>query len=693
FINTSQRSSETAAFASSFSFPPKELLLGVVPFLLGGSKLFSQPIYFGQSNLPEVTMYVGILPLIALGALFSKRWRDRLPRGERRACLTIAVVGLLLAIGAGTPLGHVIALVPVYGKQRNQGRNIVDVDFAACCALAWWIDGSRAAERLRSRSRAETVTVGILAVTVAAVLVAFTFFRGTFWSWMNAAAQPSITLGSLYLAIGVSGLLVVGAGAVSWLGPRLTGRRWRQLVTGFLALDLVLFWGGSYLWSSEPLPTSANPGPVFGVVSRNLPAGGRYGLFNPDLFFARGLIESSEPDLGIMVGDASAEGYSAVQNAGYVADTGTHLRNSLSAIDLRKGIFEQLDLDVMVAPAEYFLVPESRAPAASNRLSLLSQGPGTDPLLPGGNVPLKGAGLPPLNLAGDDADLAQGATTGWFFGRPLAPTIVNVSLLQPASNQVVRVAAVAADGRLTWGGPRRLTGTNTAISLPGTAAVGLELELVSGSGLSKFYVSAGQDGHEFLLDGPLAHAVTPLNFAQVGFVDELAVFRARTTPPAAWWQPAGTEGRLDGVSQLSTGVRILSETPDSATVEVEAPQAGLLTRSVAFDDGWYASVVSGSANTVAAAASSASGGRQLPGGHRLGVVRVGVVQGVPVPAGWSVVQFHYRPKGIGKGELVTGLTGVVLVMAAGWWLVDRRRRRGRPPRPGSQGGTVRAAGG
>ena len=146
FIDISQRSSVSTAFASSYSFPPRSFVLGLVPFLEGGWGLLSQPAYFARSNLGEVAFYVGLLPLMAAIAVAGRRWREWLPQGERRTWYLIGLVGIVLAVGAGTPLEHVIGHIPFYGKQRDEGRNIVDVDFAACVLFAWWLDGGRRPE-------------------------------------------------------------------------------------------------------------------------------------------------------------------------------------------------------------------------------------------------------------------------------------------------------------------------------------------------------------------------------------------------------------------------------------------------------------------------------------------------------------------------------------------------------------------
>jgi hypothetical protein len=71
-IGSSQRPVGGEFYASSFSFPPWSGLLGIVPYLDGGYKLFSQPPYFGQSNPEEVALYVGILPVIAVLTLWTR---------------------------------------------------------------------------------------------------------------------------------------------------------------------------------------------------------------------------------------------------------------------------------------------------------------------------------------------------------------------------------------------------------------------------------------------------------------------------------------------------------------------------------------------------------------------------------------------------------------------------------------------
>ena len=172
FISVSQRADASESFASAFAFPLPGGLLGLIPYLEGGSSMFSQPVYFGRSNLGELGFYIGILPVIAVLSMLGPRWRDKLPTGERRCWYGVMVVGLILAIGAGTPLEHVLYRIPLYGSQRDSGRNIVDVDFAASALFAWWIDRGDLVSRARHSIRDLLVFVPFALVALTGVLFA-----------------------------------------------------------------------------------------------------------------------------------------------------------------------------------------------------------------------------------------------------------------------------------------------------------------------------------------------------------------------------------------------------------------------------------------------------------------------------------------------------------------------------------------
>ena len=67
FINASQRASESYTFFGAGSLHLSWSILLLVPDLFGGDGVFHQPPYFNSYNLPEVTGYVGLLPLVGGG--------------------------------------------------------------------------------------------------------------------------------------------------------------------------------------------------------------------------------------------------------------------------------------------------------------------------------------------------------------------------------------------------------------------------------------------------------------------------------------------------------------------------------------------------------------------------------------------------------------------------------------------------
>ena len=75
FVAVSERAHAGYAFAASGSVSPAELLISVVPHVLGGGPIGLET-YTGPYNLAELDAYCGILSLVAVVALAS-RWRSR----------------------------------------------------------------------------------------------------------------------------------------------------------------------------------------------------------------------------------------------------------------------------------------------------------------------------------------------------------------------------------------------------------------------------------------------------------------------------------------------------------------------------------------------------------------------------------------------------------------------------------------
>ena len=120
------------------------------PNLLGGSGSFGTSQWFVSYNLPEVMGYVGLLAIAGAFGLLGTLRRGR-PLPDWLAWEVIAVVGILLALGGNTPLGHLFAHLPLFGGQRLQSRNIAVTDIALAALLAYWVE-----EVLRKRAESPT---------------------------------------------------------------------------------------------------------------------------------------------------------------------------------------------------------------------------------------------------------------------------------------------------------------------------------------------------------------------------------------------------------------------------------------------------------------------------------------------------------------------------------------------------------
>ena len=184
-ISTSQRAASSFALYNSGSLSPRWLLLTLVPDLLGGSGSFGQPAFFATYQLAEVTSYIGILPLVAALALLA-RVRLRRPAPEWLVWHLVALVGIVLALGGSTPLGHLLAHLPLLGSQRLQSRNILVADTALAVLLAYWADDplgpvSRATAGIRHRWRRWWTNPATMLALLPPVAVAVVAAIGIWW--------------------------------------------------------------------------------------------------------------------------------------------------------------------------------------------------------------------------------------------------------------------------------------------------------------------------------------------------------------------------------------------------------------------------------------------------------------------------------------------------------------------------------
>jgi hypothetical protein len=663
FIANSQRPSGGESFASGFSFPASSGVLGLIPYLDGGYSLFSQPGYFGQSNFEEVVCYVGVLPLIATLMLLLPTWRRSLPRGEIWLWYGVLAVGIVLATAAGSPLEHLLYHVPLYGQQRNSGRNIIDADLAVCALFAWWFDKTRSrSTKAERRVWPERIIAFAPMGLVGIVGIWFLVSPTNLWNFLRASPPASVFSSGSGAAIVLAVCITGVAGFLVLFRSRIGGAQWRREAAVFVLTDIALFSLGSGYLSSEQPPEGAHQGPVLALVRANLSSGGRYAVYDPDLLDANQFVTAGEPDVGILDGLPSFSGYGAVVDSRYADETESQTRGLLNVGSLGNGSFEQLGLQVLVTVPESFLVPITALPINGAQVRVLSEQPGVDGVLKGGNSPPP---RPPLLILGNSParDLATDAVSSWWFGTTLSLGQIAVDMQNPVPGQKVQIGVLSLDGSVKW----------TATSTVGTdGSVVADLGDVSGTGIAvrtagpalhsvQVAVTTDQD-RAYLVSGVLADAVTPDLWTQVGSADDFTVFKASYSPSQTWLEPSGSEGSVpfppDGDdSQLGTA-NVVSRSNQTTTIEAHSSRPSLLVWSTAWDSGWHADVV--------------RAGSDRP----LRVERVGLAQGVEIPAGTSLIRFSYVPPGFAHAVLISlgTLAAAVLIVISVAFFRRRRQR-------------------
>lgn len=670
----SQRALHSYTYFASGSMNKSLTLLLLDPLLLGGAH--GTPLgYIGTYNLPEISGYVGILPLMAFVGLLAKRHRHAAEGRDWWIWYVIAVVGILLVWGGFTPLGHLEHLLPLYNRQRLLARNWLEVDLALCVLFAVWVDRMLLTPRPpppavpqgRRRVPSSDVVLPLLP-PLAVVGLQVVMLGGGPWFPHFLHVPTQVSYGTLWgnsLLLTIPSAIAVLAGWVVIRAPAL-GMRVPGLVAVVVVADLAFF--NAMAQPDPQLGTAADPSAVPAhilaatVAAADGGPGGRpprFALFNPDRYTTGHANAVGQPDLNVLRGISSVQGYGAIVDARYDASTGTHLQGNLSPTALADGTLRALDLGVLLTPAQYFVhlvrgppgVSIGNSPGASTQLP---------PVGPDRSAPLPTTPAPPtppafvssfLPPVGTEA-LGAGQTRIWYFGTVLAVGQVTVPVTTvPGSAARLRLGLLSADGTtVRWlAGPAAApAGARLQVQVAGSpSSAGLVVVDTGGSAVtvgSAVIDTAGQGTYR--LDGALRDLVTSPTWRWAGTIDGFAVFE-QSPSGAVRVQPAGA-GSARVVSASSAGDDV---------VEVRATRAVTLVRAQEFATGWQATMVRAHGRAVAPTA--------------LAVRRSGLVQAVTVPAGDHLVRFDYRPHRVDEGIAASG-AGVLV--ALGLVSVAWRRR-------------------
>jgi hypothetical protein len=708
FQEQSQRAMHSFTYFASGSMNKSLTILGLDPFLLGGAHNF--PLSFiGTFNLPEISSYIGILPVMGLVGLLARRHRRAPEAGQWWIWYAIALVGLLLTWGGFTPFAHLAYDIPLFNRQRLLNRNLLEVDLALAVIFATWIDRmftpaglspppsppSAPMSRRRWPARWSSDVVLPLIPPAAVVALQVTLLVGGPWFPHLLHVPGAVTRARLTPLVVVltvpSAVAVAAAGLV--VARRRLGRHLPVLLVALMAVDLLVFNAAIQSVPDPGAASSATSAPANRLASMMTadgdgPAGGahRMGMFDPDRFYPIQSNELGQPDLTILRTLASVQGYGAVVDERYDAQTGSHLQLNLTPASLSGTVLAQLDLGVLVSVPQYFVHLVSPPPDlvrslinGATRLPPVAPDPDarTDRSIPG---PTPAGDYVNVPAPAPSAVLARNRTRTQYFGTVLSVRSVTVPTIVSGGDGTsggddtsgpgtgLRVGVVSPDGRTTtWlGPPQRIGGrTQVTVTVPAgdggaRSASGIVLRPVTmdraGATGTPATVEVGDavvrtaGQGTYRVDGSLRDIVTPPRWHFLGTIGAFCVFAQPSARGRAW---------VSG--DASATARVVADAPWGAqTIRVTTARPATLVRSVQFAPGWQAMVTGGAGH----------------GATRAVVVRRrGLIQAVPVPAGTSVVRFSYRPSAAVDGFAVSALGVVTVAVLALWPAVRRRRRR------------------
>ena len=640
FIADSQRAQSTVQFFGSGSLPVRWSLLMLIPDLMGGTGVLHQPSFFAHYNLPEVTGYVGVVPLMAAAGLLARSFgRRRHPQARRwTAWFALVVVGMLLTYGTYTPLGPYLARLPFYGALRLQSRNIVIAGLGLTVLLAYWLDIVLDGPTPADHDRRRLIT---LATAAPAAAVIVTGAVALAWpsrleQWLGVTpkmAHLGRSLTPWFIATVVVAVLA-GTVGLGWHRLRRPTRAWA--VGAVIAVDLVLFTFSAVSelnlhFTTDQLPTALSAAPVA--------PGTRFAIVDPENDALVQMSVLGENDLNTLVHRVSVQGYGSLTDNGYQSATGTRTHNTLSPCALASGAFVPLDLGTLMT--------------LTNDL-----------------IQRTATGAPAAQVAAQDTCagvVAPGATRRvWWFGRVLSVRSASLAFAPTAgapSPAGLRVGVLSDTGATRW----------TTATITPAADDDLDISFstpVLGSGLvlcgpgSQATTDATTvttaSGFHWSMDGNLQSALRDASFHFAGYRSGVALFRTSVTRPTVWIQSRRSSTPTPPATQELGAVRRVSTTMwGDETDAVTARRPATLVRSEAYATGWTA------------AARDTTTGRTRP----LDVVRIGLIEGVRIPAGSYTVTWTYQPASAGDG-LIGSLAGAVVVLAAAAsWGWGRRRRR------------------
>ncbi|HVB00484.1 MAG TPA: hypothetical protein VNE42_04380 [Acidimicrobiales bacterium] len=665
FLHASQRGTTALGFFGAGSIPKREFFtLLFLPFSLGGNGNFGIPVFNGTFNLPELTISAGVLALVAVFALipetieqFTRRFSIRPntnnndPRRQLGIWYAFAIIGGVLAMGTTLPTGKLLVHLPFYGNERLQNRNIVLVDLALAVFVGIFLD--RIVERLRT-DRAVKEQLFANRARLAAlvpVLVALGFIADELADpvgFQRALGVLTINphLNSVLLGYLVpSAVIVVAIGVFIAFNHRLSTKLTRMAIVLIALIDVGFFISNSSFTSA---PTSLfRPSTPYSIQLRHMLGGqGRFAFFDPYYQITGPLPEFVEevglPDLNVLQDNPSIQGYGSIVNGVYQRVTGSHLLNNLTSTILPGATVNTLDLRILLTPSSYLehTIRTGQVTPLPSSMQHLAYG-----------IPLMDNG--PWRMS-------PGGTTTFQLSRPRRVRRVTFTF-SPTMLSGGPVEVTALNGAKVIE-QRVMIATKTEEFVKLNAAIPITTIVCSNTGrvpveLLSTVATTENPGQRFVLNGLLEGFLPSGHWVFAGNLGPLSVFKNTQIHGLAWLQPTST--RTPNTKAATSGrVNVTRGAVTSAQVmRVYTQSAAILVRAEAYSSGWSVDIA------------PIGGG---PSTHQV-VRRFGLVQQVTLPAGNSIVTWHYRPHALLQGLYLGGL-GVLIWIGAVATIFARKRR-------------------
>lgn len=693
FVSSSQRGVNASALFSAGSLSLAHIAGQLlVPFMLGGSTNFGMIVYQGLDNIQELTIGVGLVALAAALAYIPEllaswwAWLSRMvrpaqedlgtgiglaggrPATARRLTVwyVIGACGVVLTMGSDTRLGSVLVHIPLYGGERLQNRNAELIDLALIVLLAFFVDDL--AGRSRRLLDAWRPLVGwpsgllaAIAPLAALVLVLAGLVdpvRVEHLLEMPIRVEPRLfeQTGPYLIATALFAVLLA---IFLLVVPRLPARLGRVLLVVFVLGDVLTYaLNASY---AAPRVSSYGAGsPGARAVAADTGTSGRFAIFDPEFSFPPTGMEEPDsiglPDIDILQHIATVEGYGSIVDSNYQNATATHGVEDLNQSELGGSTFDSLDLRTLLTLPVYIWRQIGRHEA----VPVAGVGTGT-----------KSRVAPPL--ASGPFTIQPGGSETFLMAKPSA-LVRATAFVVPETRGTPPTLKIAEGDAVPSGTPPLVVDNGLAVTgFPAGRVV--DSVVVENSSDVPAVVGAvtivtRHPALRYVLDGALQGDVAPPHWRYAGLVhtpagDNFIAFENERTAGEAWLQPDGSQ-RASPSRRLRAGTVTVRPAPVTSpqTIAVNSTVPAELVRSVAYSAGWTATIA------------PVNGGAA----RRVEVSALGLVQMVRVPAGRSVVTWHYSPRSLRDGELLTLLGVLALLAIPAGLLVVRRRQR--PPRQG-----------